>query len=87
MIEINNPADCCGCTACVSICSHEAIQLSADTEGFLYPIVNKKKCVGCNLCEKVCPIKKRKEEQETNAKVTVKKYYALRHKDKDILYN
>lgn len=87
MIEINNPADCCGCTACVSVCSHGAIQLSADTEGFLYPIVNKEKCVGCNLCEKVCPIKKRKEEQETNAKITVKEYYALRHKDKDILYN
>lgn len=27
MIQINNPADCCGCTACASICAHDAITM------------------------------------------------------------
>ena len=27
-----------------------------DTEGFLYPQVDKSVCVNCGLCEKVCPV-------------------------------
>ena len=37
MIEIQNPADCCGCTACASICTHDAITMKPDALGFLYP--------------------------------------------------
>ena len=54
MIQINNPADCCGCTACASICAHDAITMKPDALGFLYPEVDKEKCVDCGLCEKVC---------------------------------
>lgn len=48
--------NCCGCTACYNICPKSAIQMSADSEGFLYPNVDEAKCVGCGACEKVCPI-------------------------------
>ena len=49
--------ECCGCTACYSICPTHAIQMKADDEGFLYPSINEKLCIGCHLCEKVCAFK------------------------------
>ena len=54
MLKIDNPADCCGCTACASICAHDAIVMKSDVLGFLYPKVDKEKCIDCGLCEKVC---------------------------------
>lgn len=53
-INIKNPADCCGCTACESICPHNAIQMQADQLGFYYPNINNDLCVDCGLCQKVC---------------------------------
>lgn len=47
---------CCGCSACESICPQECISMIEDKEGFLYPNIDMKKCVGCKLCEKVCPV-------------------------------
>lgn len=46
--------ECCGCTACLSVCPRDAIQLKADEYGFLYPLVDEKKCIGCHKCESVC---------------------------------
>ena len=54
MIQINDPADCCGCSACASVCAHGAITMKPDVLGFLYPMVDTDKCTGCGLCEKVC---------------------------------
>ena len=54
MIKVT-PDSCCGCTACATICPHDAISMSPDALGFLYPIVHMEKCVECGLCEKVCP--------------------------------
>ena len=54
MIKITNPSDCCGCTACLNICPHNAITMQPDALGFLYPQVNETKCINCNLCEKIC---------------------------------
>lgn len=49
--------ECCGCTACCSICFKEAISMVADEEGFVYPQINAEKCVRCYQCIKVCPLK------------------------------
>lgn len=54
MITIAKPSDCCGCTACASICGHDAITMQPDALGFLYPHVDEDKCVDCGLCVKVC---------------------------------
>ena len=54
MINIINKEDCCGCTACASICPHKAITMEPDTLGFLYPKVNLQKCTNCGLCENIC---------------------------------
>ena len=56
MITLNDKKDCCGCSACVSICPKHCITLHEDTEGFLYPTVDGSTCIDCGLCEKVCPV-------------------------------
>ena len=54
MMKINRLEDCCGCTACESVCNQKAIKMTLDTLGFLYPNVDKSKCTDFGLCEKVC---------------------------------
>lgn len=54
MINVTDPHNCCGCSACASICAHGAIDMKPNALGFLYPQVEKSKCVECGLCEKVC---------------------------------
>lgn len=65
MIEIKEKSQCCGCTACSSICPKKAIVMKQDEEGFMYPIIDKSKCVNCGLCDKVCPIKNVKENKNS----------------------
>ena len=79
MICIDNKEDCCGCSACESICSKDAISLMPDTEGFLYPKVNSGVCIDCHLCENICPVIRRDQNHNLNLPL---KYFALRIKDK-----
>ncbi|MCR5430293.1 MAG: 4Fe-4S binding protein [Eubacterium sp.] len=53
-----NKDECCGCSVCASICPSEAIIMTEDEEGFLYPQIDKSKCINCNRCVSVCPLKK-----------------------------
>ena len=39
MIVVKNKADCCGCTACYSVCPKKAISMQQDQEGFLFNII------------------------------------------------
>lgn len=80
MIRINDPADCCGCTACASICNHDAITLEPDALGFLYPKVDESKCVECGLCEKVCAFN---DNYDKSLNLPKPDAYAARHKDMD----
>ena len=48
---------CCGCTACKSICGQGAISMIEDEEGFLYPYIDENCCIACEQCIKVCPLK------------------------------
>lgn len=48
---------CSGCYACYTICPNKAIEMKADSEGFMYPVIATDKCVECGLCKKVCPNK------------------------------
>lgn len=47
---------CTGCEACANVCTHHAIDMVSDREGFDYPIINQSKCIDCGLCTKVCPV-------------------------------
>lgn len=55
MIIITDKKECCGCTACYSICPKGAIEMAFDEEGFRYPKINNEKCIDCGLCDRVCP--------------------------------
>lgn len=80
MIKIVDKKDCCGCTACYSICPKNCISMKEDEEGFLYPSIDESSCIGCNLCEAVCPILNKKEE-----KPFYQEAYVVQHKDEKIL--
>lgn len=49
--------NCCGCTACYSICPIDAIEMIENNEGFLYPKIDKNRCIRCHQCERVCVFK------------------------------
>lgn len=78
MIKITNPADCCGCSACASICSHDAIKMKPDALGFLYPEVDETLCTNCGLCEKICAFN---DNYDTSLNLSNPIAYGARHKD------
>lgn len=78
MIQIQDKRECCGCTACASICNHEAIHMQVDEMGFKYPVVDIAKCVECGLCEKVCAFH---EHYDTTSNFQEPFVYAVRHKN------
>ena len=71
--------NCCGCTACVSICPKTCISMKENKEGFLYPQMDKALCISCGLCKKVCPILQKKEQ------IDLKEAYAAITNDRDTL--
>ena len=56
MIDSKVGLQCTGCTACENSCPYNAITMTADREGFVYPKINYQKCVKCGLCVKKCPV-------------------------------
>lgn len=48
--------DCYGCGACVLECSHNAIIMEKNKEGFWYPSIDTDKCINCSQCLAVCPV-------------------------------
>lgn len=68
---------CTGCAACYSKCPKDAITMTADETGFLYPNVNAGVCVECGACSKACPVIG--DVKETNSEPQAA--YVMRHKD------
>lgn len=78
MISVfDNKVECCGCSACKNICPTNAIKMSLDDEGFMYPEINQELCSNCGLCRKVCPMQN-SDESEINIEV-----YGCKNKDVD----
>ena len=76
--------ECCGCTACEKICPKNAITMSADEEGFLYPLINHEKCINCYLCTKICSFSKKGTNDTKNSVLDV---YAAKHKSENVRMN
>lgn len=78
----NDKKECCGCTACKSICANNAIEMEQDEEGFLYPNISEKLCISCGLCKKVCAFKNGYERA-----LNIPDAYAVKHKDMNVRLN
>lgn len=76
--------DCCGCTACGSICPVNAIEMKPDNEGFLYPYINQALCIDCGICRRVCPLKDKQICAEDFSEPLV---YAVKQKDDKVRLN
>jgi len=48
---------CSGCSACLNICPTGAITMKSNSEGYLFPEIDKSKCINCGLCSFKCPSK------------------------------
>lgn len=62
MPNLASTHSCTGCGACDNICPYDAIELTANQEGFLMPYISYDRCMECKLCEKACPIVNGKKE-------------------------
>ena len=71
-----NKSECCGCSACSAVCPKNAITMTADEKGFLYPSVDESKCVECGMCKGVCPV-----QTDFSAEKYTQKTYALKNAD------
>lgn len=80
MIQITSSYDCCGCTACASVCNRNAIIMEPDALGFLYPRVDVNKCTNCGLCERVCSFN---EKYDVSLNFQNPIAYGARHKSLD----
>lgn len=78
MISIKDKTQCCGCTACASICPQNAIAMVPDAMGFKYPEVDVSKCIECGLCEKVCVFN---DNYDKSLNLHEPVIYAARHKN------
>lgn len=85
MIRIVDPSRCCGCTACMAICPHDAIEMVGDAMGFPYPQVNMERCVDCGLCEKVCDFQSEAGTHVPPAEDMEIEVMAARHRDAEVL--
>lgn len=69
--------NCCGCSACEQICPKNAVKMTPDNEGFLYPEIDGSLCVECGTCKNVCAFQNDYEKNKSQ------KAYAVKHKDFD----
>ena len=70
--------DCCGCTACKSICPTQAITMKPDKEGFLYPVINQELCIDCGKCRQVCTFQ---IKQILSDRLHKPQVFAVKHND------
>jgi coenzyme F420-reducing hydrogenase beta subunit len=84
MLLYERKEECCGCTACMSICPKKAITMIPDEEGFLYPSINHELCIECDLCKQVCPFS---DTCKTSGNYDQPLVYAAKHKDDNVRMN
>lgn len=74
-LENNIKTNCTGCGACEQTCPKNCITMVEDSEGFKYPVINKKECINCKKCLRTCPVS---NEIENNNAIEEEKFYAFK---------
>ena len=77
-IDTNNKYNCCGCTACSTVCPKNAIIMKPDIMGFLYPTIDDRLCVDCGRCLNTCQFKTDYNRYDNYIEPIV---YGVRHKN------
>lgn len=82
MLTVYNSKDmCCGCTACETVCSKNAITMQKiGGGGYKYPVIDQNICVDCGLCRKTC-----RWVNPKGSTSEIKRFFALKVKDVDVL--
>lgn len=71
MKPLKNKTSCSACGACLTACPKQAIVMTEDEYGCLYPAIQTEKCIQCGICERICPYCK-----DENAHAPVQAYAA-----------
>lgn len=85
MIRLDPPSLCCGCGACVAICSKHCVRMEKDACGFVYPQVDELACIDCGLCESICPVASDVISDE-GSKLDVQECFAAYSKDSGVRF-
>lgn len=72
---------CTGCRMCENLCGQNAIKMERNSEGFLYPVINRDICSDCGACEKMCPQKNLLNYFDYRSN----RAFALKHLDAEVL--
>lgn len=82
MIElVKEKQNCCGCSACMSICPTLAIKMEPDKEGFLYPTIDHTLCIECERCLNVCAFQ---NGYDTSHNLFEPVAFAVKHSSSDV---
>lgn len=76
---LQNMTNCTGCRACEKVCAFQAITMTKNEEGFLYPKIDGLKCTDCGMCRNTCPAQKDVEHRQPL------EIFAAVHKDECVL--
>ncbi len=68
--------DCCGCTACMSLCPTGAISMKENSKGFYAPRPDHTKCIDCGRCLTGCVFHSPKEIDHKK-----QEFYAVQYRD------
>lgn len=74
---------CNGCSACVSVCPADALELVEDEYGYYRSSVNEDKCIKCKKCIHICPALNDIKKTNYNHPMC----YAFQAADDSLLYN
>lgn len=80
MITLIDKDKCTGCAACAQACPAGAINMKADREGFLTPVIDEKICTSCKKCITLCPADNPFRE------IVPKAVYGVRAKDEEVVF-
>ncbi|MCD8335810.1 MAG: Coenzyme F420 hydrogenase/dehydrogenase, beta subunit C-terminal domain, partial [Lachnospiraceae bacterium] len=72
---------CTGCRVCEQVCPQKCITMQPNTEGFLYPLIDKDKCIHCGLCLKKCA-----QNEKYASSITPTEFNAFKNKNNAELF-